>query len=97
MTYRLFLVESPAKQKRIAAILGAGWRVEATRGHVRDLPQAALGIDVKDDFRPQYEVLPRQANTANSPAAPTTPTAVTRAGWSTSRSRCTARESGSKP
>jgi DNA topoisomerase-1 len=63
MTYRLLLVESPAKQKRIAAILGQGWRVEATRGHVRDLPQDTLGIDVNDDFRPQYEVLPRQANT----------------------------------
>ncbi|HPV05886.1 MAG TPA: type I DNA topoisomerase [Aggregatilineales bacterium] len=63
MTCRLLLVESPAKQKRIAAILGAGWRVEATRGHVRDLPQDRLGIDVEDDFRPQYEVLPRRANT----------------------------------
>jgi DNA topoisomerase-1 len=63
MTCRLLLVESPAKQKRIAAILGEGWRIEATRGHVRDLPQDALGIDIKDDFRPQYEVLPRQANT----------------------------------
>jgi DNA topoisomerase-1 len=63
MTCRLLLVESPAKQKRIAAILGAGWRVEATRGHVRDLPQDSLGIEVNDDFRPQYEILPRQANT----------------------------------
>jgi DNA topoisomerase-1 len=63
MMYRLLLVESPAKQKRIAAILGQGWRVEATRGHVRDLPQDSLGIEVNDDFRPQYEVLPRQANT----------------------------------
>lgn len=63
MTYRLLLVESPAKQKRITAILGAGWRVEATRGHVRDLPQDKLGVEVDQDFRPQYEVLPRQANT----------------------------------
>ena len=63
MTYRLLLVESPAKQKRIAAILGQGWRVEATRGHVRDLPQDKLGVEVDQDFRPQYEVLPRQVNT----------------------------------
>lgn len=63
MTCRLLLVESPAKQKRIAALLGAGWRVEATRGHVRDLPQDRLGIEVDNDFRPLYEVLPRQANT----------------------------------
>jgi DNA topoisomerase-1 len=63
MTCRLLLVESPVKQKRIAAILGEGWRVEATRGHVRDLPQDSLGIEVDNDFRPLYEVLPRQANT----------------------------------
>jgi len=63
MTSRVLLGESPAKQKRSATILGQGWRVEATRGHVRDLPQDRLGIDVEDDFRPQYEVLPRQANT----------------------------------
>ena len=63
MTCRLLLVESPAKQKRIAAILGQGWRIEATRGHVRDLPQDTLGIEVDNDFRPLYEVLPRQANT----------------------------------
>ncbi len=37
--------------------------MEATRGHVRDLPQDKLGIEVNDDFRPLYEVLPRQANT----------------------------------
>lgn len=67
MIYRLLLVESPAKQKRIAAILGAGWRVEATRGHVRDLPQDRLGIDVEDDFRPQYEVLPRCQDQNESP------------------------------
>jgi DNA topoisomerase-1 len=63
MTYRLLLAESPAKQKHLKAILGAGWRVEATRGHVRDLPQDKLGVEVDEDFRPLYEVLPRQANT----------------------------------
>src|SRR5512138_342520 len=63
MTYRLLLTESPSKVKRIKAFVGEGWRVEATRGHVRDLPQDKLGIDVNDSFRPLYEVMPRQANT----------------------------------
>ncbi len=62
MAGKLLIVESPAK-KRIAGYLGPGWRVEATRGHVRDLPQDKLGVEVDEDFRPLYEVLPRQANT----------------------------------
>ncbi len=63
MTNRLLLIESQAKRQRIASFLGEGWRVEATRGHVRDLPEDKLGVEVNDDFRPVYEVLPRQANT----------------------------------
>jgi DNA topoisomerase-1 len=63
MAEKLFIVESVAKTSRIRQILGPGWRVEATRGHVRDLPQDRLGVEVNDDFRPLYEVVPRQANT----------------------------------
>jgi DNA topoisomerase-1 len=63
MADNLVIVESPAKAKRIAGFLGEGWRVEATRGPVRDLPQDTLGVEVNDDFRPQYVVPPRQANT----------------------------------
>lgn len=63
MGNKLILVESPSKAKTIAKYQGPGWRVEATRGHVRDLPQDKLGIEVNADFRPLYEVLPRQANT----------------------------------
>jgi len=63
MTYRLLLTESPSKVKTLKAIAGKGWRVEATRGHVRDLPQDKLGVEVNDDFRPLYEVPQRQANT----------------------------------
>jgi DNA topoisomerase-1 len=63
MNYRLLLTESPSKVKTLKAIAGEGWRVEATRGHVRDLPQDKLGVEVNEDFRPLYEVLPRQANT----------------------------------
>jgi len=63
MAEKLFIVESVAKTSKIRKILGPGWRVEATRGHVRDLPQDKLGVEVNEEFRPLYEVQPRQTNT----------------------------------
>lgn len=63
MAKKLMLVESPRKVRALSGYLGAEWRVEATRGHVRDLPQDRLGIEVEKDFRPLYEVPPQQANT----------------------------------
>ncbi|MCD4685051.1 MAG: type I DNA topoisomerase [Anaerolineae bacterium] len=60
---KLLIVESVAKTSKISSFLGSGWRVEATRGHVRDLPKDTLGVEVSVDFRPDYHVLPRQANT----------------------------------
>jgi DNA topoisomerase-1 len=59
---KLVIVESPAKSKKIAGFLGQGWRVEACLGHVRDLPEAELGVEVATDFRPTYEVLPGKGN-----------------------------------
>lgn len=59
---KLVIVESPAKAKKIAGFLGKGWRVEACRGHVRDLPESELGVDVEQEFRPQYQVLPGKGN-----------------------------------
>ena len=59
---KLVIVESPAKSKKIAGFLGSGWRVEACLGHVRDLPEAELGVEVASDFRPTYEVLPGKGN-----------------------------------
>lgn len=59
---KLVIVESPAKAKKIASFLGEGWRVEASRGHIRDLPRTELGVDVAHDFRPSYELLPRKGN-----------------------------------
>jgi len=59
---KLVIVESPAKAKKIAEFLGQGWRVEACLGHIRDLPEADLGVDVAADFRPTYAVLPSKVN-----------------------------------
>jgi DNA topoisomerase I len=50
----LVIVESPAKAKTIGKYLGRGYRVKATVGHVMDLPEKKLGIDVDDGFRPEY-------------------------------------------
>ena len=50
----LVIVESPAKAKTIGKYLGRGYRVKATVGHVRDLPEKKLGIDVDNDFEPEY-------------------------------------------
>ena len=50
----LVVVESPAKAKTIGKYLGRGFRVRATLGHIRDLPEKKLGIDVEKGFKPEY-------------------------------------------
>ncbi|MBI2815499.1 MAG: type I DNA topoisomerase [Acidobacteria bacterium] len=54
----LVIVESPAKAKTINRYLGSGYVVKASLGHVKDLPQKELGVDVEHDFRPTYEIIP---------------------------------------
>ena len=51
---KLVIVESPAKAKTIARYLGRGYKVEASQGHVRDLPKSQLGVDIDHDFEMKY-------------------------------------------
>ena len=50
----LVIVESPSKAKTISRYLGSRYKVVASVGHVRDLPKSKLGIDLEDDFEPNY-------------------------------------------
>jgi DNA topoisomerase-1 len=50
----LVVVESPAKAKTIARYLGKGYTVKATVGHIRDLPERELGVDIEADFKPKF-------------------------------------------
>jgi DNA topoisomerase-1 len=59
MASKLVIVESPAKARTLNRILGRGYSVKASLGHVRDLPKGSLGVDVQKSFIPKY-VIPRQ-------------------------------------
>lgn len=54
----LVIVESPAKAKTIHKILGKEYTVKASIGHVKDLPSKEIGVDVENNFKPQYVVIP---------------------------------------
>ena len=58
MAKGLVIVESPAKAKTIQKYLGKGYTVEASLGHVKDLPKSTLGVDVNNDFETDYIVIP---------------------------------------
>ena len=58
MAKGLVIVESPAKAKTIQKYLGKGFTVEASLGHVKDLPKSTLGVDTDNDFETEYVIIP---------------------------------------
>ncbi|WP_300908210.1 type I DNA topoisomerase [uncultured Desulfovibrio sp.] len=62
MGKQLIIVESPAKVKTIKKFLGPQYMVQASVGHVRDLPSSSLGVDEANDFAPHYEVIENKKN-----------------------------------
>ena len=54
MPNKLIIVESPAKVATIRKFLGSGYDVEASQGHIRDLPKSTLGVDLEHGFEPKY-------------------------------------------
>src|SRR6476620_10154233 len=85
---KLVIVESPAKSKTIAKYLGEGFIVEASIGHIRDLPQPSelpadlkktplgkFAVDIEHDFKPYYVVSPdKKKKVANSRPSSRAPT-----------------------
>jgi DNA topoisomerase I len=59
----LVIVESPAKAKTIGKYLGRAYKVRATIGHVRDLPEKKMGIDIENGFQPEYVTIPGKEKT----------------------------------
>jgi DNA topoisomerase-1 len=59
MKKNLVIVESPAKARTLARILGKEYNLKASMGHIRDLPKGAMGVDVENSFAPKY-VVPRE-------------------------------------
>ena len=61
MSKNLVIVESPAKAKTIEGFLGEGFTVKSSFGHVRDLAKKGLGVDIENNFIPNYEISPDKA------------------------------------
>ena len=51
---QLIIVESPTKAKTLSRFLGSEFEVDSTRGHIKDLPKSILGVDIENDFKPDY-------------------------------------------
>lgn len=57
----LLIVESPTKVKTLQKFLGNEYLIKASVGHIKDLPENELGVDIEDDFKPHYVILPGTA------------------------------------
>ena len=58
----LIIVESPTKARTLSRFLGSGFTVQATGGHIKDLPKSKLSIDIENGFKPDYVVIPKKAD-----------------------------------
>src|SRR3989338_5557450 len=56
MSKKLVIVESPTKARTLSRFLGDDYQIEASMGHVRDLPKSKLGVDTNKNFEPQYVI-----------------------------------------
>ncbi len=59
----LIIVESPTKARTLGKFLGSDYAVEATTGHIKDLPKSTLGIDIEHDFKPDYVEVEKRKET----------------------------------
>lgn len=66
MAKNLVIVESPTKARSISKMLGSNYKVRATYGHLRDLPKSKLGVDIENNFEPQYIKVRGKAKTINA-------------------------------
>ena len=62
----LIIVESPTKSKTLETFLSKKYQIAASFGHIRDLPKSKLGIDVENNFEPQYVIPTKSRKTVNS-------------------------------
>ena len=65
MAKNLVIVESPTKARSISKMLGRNYKVKATVGHLRDLPKSKFGVDIENDFEPEYIKVRGRAKTIN--------------------------------
>ena len=62
----LVILESPAKANTVKSYLGSSYKVMASKGHIRDLPKSKLGINIENDFEPEYINIRGKASLINS-------------------------------
>src|SRR5512133_2828191 len=65
MSKKLIIVESPTKAKTISKFLDKSYAVKSSFGHLRDLPKSKLGVDVDNDFEPEYVISPKAKKIAS--------------------------------
>jgi DNA topoisomerase-1 len=61
----LIIVESPTKARTLSRFLGKEFTVEATMGHIKDLPKSKLSVDVENKFKPDYQIIEKRADAIN--------------------------------